>query len=95
MVTAESFIAAGLLVGLCTLFREHFNANTPFWQVLGTDAYGAYLMHVPIVVALQYSTSGMPAGPGQKFLLVTLLGIPLSFLASHYLRKLPGAARVL
>ena len=95
MVTAESFIAAGLLVGLCTLFRERFNTTTPFWQVLGTDAYGAYLVHVPIVVALQYATSGMPAGPVPKFLLVTLLGIPLSFLVSHYLRKMPGVERVL
>jgi len=94
MVCTESLIAAGLLVGLCTFFREHFNATTPFWQLLGADAYGAYLVHVPIVVALQYATSGMPAGAVPKFLLVTMLGIPLSFLVSHYLRKMPGARRV-
>jgi len=95
MVTAESFIATGLLVGLCTLFRERFNTTTPFWQVLGTDAYGAYLMHVPVVVALQYAASGVPAGAVPKFLLVTLFGIPLSFLVSHCLREIPGAKRVL
>ena len=82
-------------MGLCTLFRERFNTITPSWQVLGTDAFGAYLVHVPIVVALQYAAGGIPAGPMPKFLLVTLLGIPLSFLASHFLRRLPGAKRVL
>jgi len=93
-VTAESFIATGLIVGLCTLFRERFNKTTPFWQMLSSDAYGAYLVHVPIVVALQFATSGVPAGALPKFLLVTSMGIPLSFLASHYLRKLPRVARV-
>lgn len=94
LVTAESFIAAGLVVGLCTLFRERFNKTNPFWQTLSADAYGAYLVHVPIVVALQYGTSSVPAGAVPRFLLVTLAGIPLSFLASHYLRKAPGVARV-
>jgi len=95
MVAAECFIATGLIVGLCTLFRERFNTTTPFWQVLGTDAYGAYLVHVPIVVALQYGTGGMPVGPLPKFLLVTSLGIPLSFFVSHRLRKIPRVDRVL
>jgi glucans biosynthesis protein C len=93
--TAESFIAAGFLVGLCTLFRERFNTTTLFWQMLGNDAYGAYLVHVPLVVALQYATGGIPLGALPKFLLVTLLGIPISFLVSHYLRKMPGVQRVL
>ncbi|ABK18165.1 acyltransferase family protein [Syntrophobacter fumaroxidans] len=93
-VTAECFIATGFTVGLCTLFREFFNNTTPLWQVLGADAYGAYLVHVPIVVALQYAIGNVPAGAVQKFLLVTIAGIPLSYLASHYLRKLPGVARV-
>ena len=94
MVTAESFIASGLIVGLCTLFRECFNATTPFWQALGTDAYGAYLVHVPVVVALQYATGGLPVGAVPKFLLVTSFAIPLSFLVSHYFRKVPGIKRV-
>lgn len=95
MVTAECFVATGLSVGLCTLFRERFNTTTPFWQVLGKDAFGAYLVHVPIVVALQYASSGIPLGPVPKFLLVTLLGILLSFLVSHYLRRMPGVERVM
>ncbi|MFZ2445892.1 MAG: hypothetical protein WAW37_06010 [Syntrophobacteraceae bacterium] len=95
MVTAECFIAAGLLVGVRTLFRERFNATTPFRQVLGADAYGAYLVHVPLVVGLQYANMGIPAVPAQKFLLVTLIGTPVSFLVSHYLLKIPGARRAL
>jgi peptidoglycan/LPS O-acetylase OafA/YrhL len=95
MSTAESFVAAGFLVGLCTLFRERFNAASPFWQTLGNDAYGAYLVHVPVVVGLQYAIGGMPAGPVPKFLLVTLVGAPLSFLISRYLRKMPAVSRVL
>ncbi len=95
MVTAESFIAVSLLVGLCTLFRQCFNATTPSWQMLGTAAYGAYLVHVPVVVALQYATGGLLAGAVPKFLLVTSFGIPFSFLLSHYLRKVPGINRVI
>lgn len=95
MLTAECFLATGLLVGLCTLFRERFNAASPLWQLLGADAYGAYLVHVPIVVALQYATGGIPAGPMTKFFAVTLIGVPLSFLFAHCLRMIPGAQRIL
>jgi glucans biosynthesis protein C len=94
MVAAECFIATGLVVGLGTLVRERWNATSPRLQMLAADAYGAYLLHVPILVAFQYGTAVLPLGPALKFFLVTLLGIPASFLASHWLRKVPRVERV-
>lgn len=94
-VLAESMIATGMSVGLVTLFRARGNQTSSLRRTLSADAYGAYLVHAPLVVVLQYAAAPLPAGPLSKFLLVSLLAIPASFLTSHLLRKLPGFAAVL
>lgn len=91
----ESFVAVGLSVGLIALFRARWNTQGPLGRSLSDSAYGAYLFHVPIVVALQYAASAVPVGPLPKFVLVGLASAVLSFVASYLLRKVPGASAVL
>jgi hypothetical protein len=58
-------------------------------------AYAAYIVHVLVVVGLQYSLASVPLPPFTKFVLVSLVGVPLSFGIGHLLRQLPGAKKVL
>lgn len=92
---AESFVAVGLTVGLCTLFRERWNSASPFALVLHGDAFAAYLIHFPIVVASQYLVGLLPVGPVLRFLLAGLLATVGAFGGAHLLRKFPGAKAVL
>jgi hypothetical protein len=63
---------------------------------MAPNAYGAYVIHVmPVVVGLQFALAHVSVDPFTKFALVTLVGVPLSFLLSAGLRRLPGIAAVL
>ncbi|MBD1997082.1 hypothetical protein H6G00_10665 [Leptolyngbya sp. FACHB-541] len=48
-----------------------------------------------IVIGLQIGFAPLPIPPLLKFFGVTLIGVPLCFLFSHYLRKLPIASTIL
>lgn len=91
----ESFVVVGLSVGLITLFRSRWNSHNQVGRALSDSAYGVYLLHVPIVVAVQFATASIAVGPLAKFVLAGVVSVILSFLASYLLRRLPGVRAVL
>ncbi len=92
----EAAICVGLSVGLLVLFRERFNGGPGrLLSAVAGAAYAAYIVHVLVVVGVQYSLVSVALPPFAKFVLVTLVGAPLSFGIGHLLRQLPGAKRVL
>jgi surface polysaccharide O-acyltransferase-like enzyme len=92
----ESFICVGVCAGLPVLFREHLNAPGRVLRAIAPNAFGAYVVHVlPVVVGLQFALAQVSLDPFIKFALVTLAGVPLSFLLSAGLRRLPGIGGVL
>jgi len=91
----ESFLCSGLCIGLLVLFREKIQFHGRLARNLGASTYAVYLLHVPIVVFLQYAIRYIDMAAVVKFLLVTLVAIPLTFLISHYFRQLPLVNRVL
>jgi glucans biosynthesis protein C len=94
--TWEAFICVGLVVGLPVLLREHLSGPNWLSRVCAPLAYGAYVVHVlPVVVGLQFALAGMRLDALAKFALVTLVGVPLSFLFAAALRRLPGVRSVL
>lgn len=94
-LTAESMIAVGLSLGLLVLFRDRLAETKAGWRVMASNAYGAYLFHVPVAVALQYAAAGLPVGPSLKFLVVGVASVVGSFVVSHLLRQLPGLRSIL
>ena len=91
----EALICAGVSLGLLALFRAYLNRQSHIVRILSENAYGAYIIHVPVVVALQYLGDPVHAGPFTLFVIVSLISIPASFLASFLLRLIPGIKRVL
>jgi surface polysaccharide O-acyltransferase-like enzyme len=84
-----------LCIGILVLFREYFNKRSKWGQWLSANAYAVYLIHVLIVIGLQIGFAPLPIPPLLKFLGVTLIGVPLCFVSSHYLRELPIASTIL
>lgn len=88
---AESFVEALLCVGismaLLTFFRHYGNRTNRLINLLSENAYGIYLFHLLIVIALQKSILSWQANVNIKFLLVTVLGVMLSVGLSALLRK--------
>ncbi|MCL4401053.1 MAG: acyltransferase family protein, partial [Acidobacteria bacterium] len=91
----EALLCTGMCVGLLYVFRERFNAQSAFGRALARNAYAVYLVHLPLVVLVQFALEGTAFGPLTLFALATMGGLALSFAVSEYgVRRIPGAARV-
>jgi hypothetical protein len=93
--TWEAFICIGMCVGLVILFRELFNKQSKFMSVLSDYTYTVYIIHLLVVVGLQFSIVSLALTPFIKFALVTLVAIPLCFALSYLIKKLPFTRGIL
>lgn len=95
-VPYEAFLCVSLCAGLLVLFREKFDRQGPFLATLSANAYSVYIVHFPIVVALQYAIHPAHLHPLACFVIVAVCALPISFLAAHFgLRRLPYARSIL
>lgn len=91
----EVFLCCGMCIGLTVLFREKLNRQGRLAKDLAASTYAVYLLHVPVLVALQYAVGHEAWGPLVKFFLVTLIAVPATFALGSGLRRLPLARSVL
>jgi hypothetical protein len=92
----ETTIAIGLSLGLIVAFRELFRRKS--YRLLNTMAaasFAAYLLHPPIVIALQAALAGVTLSAFAKFLIVSVLGTVTAFTVAHLACKVPGIRAVL
>jgi hypothetical protein len=85
----EAFICVGLIVGLLYLFRRYADRPGRWLDRLDQNVYGVYIIHVFVVVGLQLTILGFGWPATVKFLVITAVGLPLSFAISAALRAIP------
>jgi len=86
----EAMICVGLCLGLLVLFRQRCNVPSPWLRTLSANAYGVYLIHLLVILYIQWLVANLSLGPLAKFSLVMGMGIPICFALSALLRQLPG-----
>lgn len=91
----EPLVAWGVIALLLWQFRLRFNGQSATWQAWSDRAYGAFIVHAPVIVALAVVLRGWDAPALLKFFLVSTAGVILSFALAGLLRRLPGARQVL
>ncbi len=91
----ETATCFGFCLGLPVLFRDHFDFRNPFLDRLSSASYGVYVIHLPIVVLLQYAMANLPITAVAKFLMMSAIAVPLSFLVVLLLHRLPAARRII
>lgn len=91
----ESTMAICATVGLLVVFRNHENWGGRVLKFLADNSYGVYILHIGFVVSLQHAIHDWPLHTLLKALLVTAVGVPMSYLATYLVRKIPGVQRVL
>jgi glucans biosynthesis protein C len=91
----EALMCVGLCIGFLALFRTYCNRTGNIMQILADNAYGTYIIHLPVVVALQYAFDSVQASAFTLFVVVSFLSVIGSFLASFLIRLIPGVKRVL
>jgi glucans biosynthesis protein C len=83
----EALLCCGMCIGFLVTFREKIDFHGSLAKALARSQYAAYIFHGPIVIALQFAAIGFAFPPLAKFVLVTLLSVPLTFLFSSWVRK--------
>lgn len=91
----ESFFCVGVCLGLIVWFRERFNGQGRCAKFLSDNAFGVYVFHAPILVFISMLCKDITLYPFFKYLAVAVITLPLSFMASYLLRKIPGVAYII
>ena len=91
----EELVAFGMCIGLLVLFRQAANVQGPFGRLLAANQYSAYFWHPVLIVGIQMMFASLPLGPFSAFAAVTAIGVPVVFLWSWLMRKIPAIRAVL
>jgi peptidoglycan/LPS O-acetylase OafA/YrhL len=83
----EELIAFGMCIGLLVLFRQAANVQGAFGKLLAANQYSAYFWHPILIVGIQMAVASLPLGPFVKFILVSLVGVPVVFFWSWLVRN--------
>ena len=91
----EAIFCVGMVLGLLTLFRSRFNRQRTLGKFLSANAYAAYVVHAPVIVALAYGLRDLHIFPLLKFAVAVIIAILLCFGVAAVVRKFPGAQNIL
>jgi surface polysaccharide O-acyltransferase-like enzyme len=91
----ESFIVVGVCIGLLVLFRQRWNHQGRLAKNLAANVYTVYLVHPLVLVGFAYAFHTVALYPLLKFVISVLIALPLCFLISSLIRKIPLADRIL
>lgn len=91
----EPLVAWGIIASLLHVFRTRFNCPSERWSRWSSNAYGAFIVHAPILVGLSVLAAGWQGPALLKFVVIAAASTVVSFWIAGWLRKVPGAARVL
>jgi peptidoglycan/LPS O-acetylase OafA/YrhL len=93
--TWEALICVGMCIGLICLFRAMVPRATGLLAAMAEASYAAYILHLLIVVAIQFAILGLELPALVKFALVTILAVPLAFGIGYFSRWVPGLSTLL
>lgn len=85
----ESFFCVTLSFGLLGFFRHKFNHQGRIKKFLSGNAFGAYVFHPPILIGISLVFKTFVFHPVLKFLMVSLMAVPASFVIPAMIRKIP------
>ena len=91
----ETILFIGITVILLYFFRERFNKTGALLRFMAKNVYTVYIIHLTLVWGMNILFLSISIPTILKFFLVSLVTIPLSFLLSSLIRKIPYASRAL
>jgi len=91
----ESFLCIGMCIGLIYIFRHYANRQGGLARYLSPNAYTAYLIHAPAITILALAVRDVALYPLLKWGLVSMVAVPICFILSSLIRKIPYTDRVL
>jgi glucan biosynthesis protein C len=94
-VTWESIMLIAVLTFLLHLFRERINGSGPLLRSMAASVYTVYIIHQTVLIAFNVLFLPVAIPTILKFLIVSLIVVPLVFGLAVLVRRIPYAKRVL
>lgn len=91
----DPLVAWGVILGILWMTRTHWSRSTPLTAWLARNAYGAYILHPPVVVGASLVAATLSMHPLGKFAMVGTISCLASYLGAAVLRAIPGARKIL
>ena len=91
----EASLVVAVSIGLLVLFRQRWNRQGRLARSLAASAYTVYLIHPVVLVGFSYAFHVVTLYPLLKWGIAVLVTLPLCFLISGLIRKIPLVNRVL
>lgn len=91
----ESLLCVFLSFGILWIFHQFFNGTSTFLQWCSAQTYGAYIVHLLIMLAIQYTFDALWLGAIGKFIFIGLSTALVSFLLTWALRCIPGVKKII
>jgi glucans biosynthesis protein C len=91
----ESVFCVLFSTGLLVLFRERFDTSGRIWRLLKDNAFGIYVLHPPVVVAVSQIFGGLALPPFAKWLVVAPAACAATLAVVLGVRRIPLLGKVL
>jgi glucan biosynthesis protein C len=91
----DSVTAVGMCLAVIPLFRRFFDGQGKFGTFLSQHGYTVFIIHSPIIVFIAAAFKGFDVGNIVKFVITSVVVVPVSYAAAYIIRKIPGASRIL
>ena len=91
----EGVLAATLPLFLVSWCREHWTEQGALLREMARAAYGAFIIHPPVIVGLALALGGLAVPPELKFALIFAGGVVGSFGIAWLALRLPVVGRVI
>jgi len=90
-----TFLLVGIIVFLLYFFRERLNQAGPMAKSMAANVYTVYIIHQTVLYALNILLLPINIPTIVKFFVAGLIAVPVCFLLSSLIRRIPYARRVL
>jgi glucan biosynthesis protein C len=90
-----TFLMVGIIVYLLYFFRERLNQAGPMAKSMAANVYTVYIIHQTILYALNILLLPINIPTIVKFFIAGLIAVPVCFVLSSLIRRIPYARRVL
>lgn len=91
----ESIMFIAVLTFLLYLFRERFSRAGPLLRSMAKSVYTVYIIHQTLLIGLGVLLLPLAIPTVLKFVMVSLIMVPLCFVLAGLIRRIPSADRVL
>jgi glucan biosynthesis protein C len=90
-----TFLMVGIIVFLLYFFRERLNQAGPMAKTMAANVYTVYIIHQTVLYALNILLLDINIPTILKFFIAGLIAVPVCFVLSGLIRRIPYARRVL